>query len=1437
MNEELLNGIFLLIQRQNAASEERMLGFMEKMMDRITPSSSEIGSSKKSQSGTIPRLNIPDFSGGKNEDVHSWIFCCRQNLEAANIPGERWTLAAGGYLRGNALYWYRRLVEDTTTGQTIEWNAFEQLLKNQFGPIDVSFDIRMKMDRLKQKNDVMEYASEFLALANQVKDMSETDQVFSFIKGLVPRIREEATYRRPKSLNEAIKIANAFENHGSHQGDEKIQDCHMDVNFIRNGRMKQYSGRSRMKTTSGIKCFRCQGFGHTQKVCPTKSSTVANMITDDNLHMDDQTSKLNKEIMECYSCVNYSTYEGKCGLMEMSGLLEGNKIKFILDTGASISILSDKFVENHGIAMKPSNAVLTVANGFKVKAKGKTDSLKARIGENEFSIEFIVIPLPNYDALLGMDFFKITDAVLQPSSRSIKIPSGTMKVGKTDFILDTNVEGEQLDNNEDILLVENALADESDIEGDEDWNTLSKGWKIESTNMNKHDSISLSTLLEQYKESFASDLKDLGTCNFSCHTIKTLTDEPIFLQPYRKSLAERKVIQDEVDKMLKGKLIRPSRSPWSSPVVLVPKKDGTKRFCIDYRKLNSVTKLDPYPVPRIDDLLDRLQGSKYFSTLDLKSGYWQIPLDEESIQKTAFTTPDGHYEFLRLPFGLKNAPAEFSRIMYSALGDLPGVLVYLDDITIHSKSMEQHLEHLENVLKRLREANLKLNPSKCEFAKTRVHVLGHWVSFNKVEMHPNKISAVQNMKEPTNVKELQQFLGLTGYYRRFVQDYARVAAPLVKLLKAETKWNFEQECQEAFNNLKNRLVSYPTLRMPELERPFLLYTDASGFAIGAILSQVDDNGNEYVCSYASRQLKNAEVHYGITEKECLAVIWAVKQFRHYLHGQQFTIITDHAALKWLVNIREANGRLARWAIYLQSFNFEIIHRKGLSHKNVDILSRPVLSIEAETVVDASPKNLDVYEDDAVLHFLKYRKHVNGLPKRQVKRVEKLCKLYTFEDDHIWRYSQTNDGTKKLKVPKIQDRHELIKKAHLLGHFGTQSTKERLQESYWWKGMTKDVEHMVDNCLTCGRHKLESVKESPAKALEVTGIFERIGMDLVVGLPTTSEGFNGILVITEYLSKYPCAYPIKSKTAVEISSKLLDYICLFGPPKEILTDQGKEFVNEVVNELIRSCGVEHKVTSAYYPRTNGLTERYNKTLVETLRKHAEGNPKNWTDWIPYVLLCYRTRVHSVTKFSPAELIFGKRFNHFEDWTSEAEGEDSIELYQRSLEIRSLLCSTRPSAKENIKKAQVTQKTQQDKRSNVSLVPLPTGCKVFLRKPKKTEKLESKYTGPFEVMKQTENGNYWLKNSKNEVLKSAYPRSRLKLTTMETSQDDLYEVEHIIQHRVKNGKAEYFVKWRNYDDSENSWVNEDQFSSPVVIEEYWTKLHDVSEDTNVLREGDM
>ena len=458
--------------------------------------------------------------------------------------------------------------------------------------------------------------------------------------------------------------------------------------------------------------------------------------------------------------------------------------------------------------------------------------------------------------------------------------------------------------------------------------------------------------LDALRTEFGDVMSDLpGKTEMVEHRIETGDAKPVRLPPYRLPHAYRDIVKKELEEMEKHGIIEKSSSDWSSPIVLVKKKDGTLRFCIDFRRLNSVSKTDAYPMPRVDDLLDELGQARFISMLDLTKGYWQVPVEKTAQAKTAFRTPFGLYQFRRMPFGLQGAPSTFQRMMDSLLvGMQDFAAAYLDDLVIFSRSWPEHMLHLRRVLQKLREADLTVKQKKCQLAMSRCSYLGHVVGEGLVRPEHSKVDSVKQFQVPTTKSDVRTFLGLTGYYRKFIQEYAEIAAPLTDLTRKNTpnhvQWT--AECDSAFNRLKDCLCCEPILRSPDFSLPFVLQTDASGRAIGAVLSQVGGDDEEHPVAYYSRKLLPREEKYSTVEKECLAIILGIQTFRVYLLGRPFVIQTDHRSLEWLDRLKENNGRLTRWSLALQPYQYSVQYRTGQKNGNADALSRYFVDATSES---------------------------------------------------------------------------------------------------------------------------------------------------------------------------------------------------------------------------------------------------------------------------------------------------------------------------------------------------------------------------------------------------------------------------------------------------------------------------------------------------------
>nr|XP_049701809.1 uncharacterized protein LOC126055664 [Helicoverpa armigera] len=491
---------------------------------------------------------------------------------------------------------------------------------------------------------------------------------------------------------------------------------------------------------------------------------------------------------------------------------------------------------------------------------------------------------------------------------------------------------------------------------------------LRANHLNDEEKSSLYDICSQYSDIFHLPDDKLSTTDLLKHEINTSPSEPINVKSYRFPEVHKKEVETQISKMLSQDIIQPSVSPWSFPVWVVPKKIDSSgqrkwRIVIDYRKLNDITIGESYPIPQINEILDQLGQSKYFSTLDLCSGFHQIEVSNKDIPKTAFTVPQGHFEFKRMPFGLKNAPATFQRLMNTALAGLQGIhcYVYLDDIVIYSHDLSSHCEKLVKIFDRLRKHNLKLQPDKCEFFRKEVGYLGHTISDKGVSPNPDKVKAVSQFPVPKCPKDVKSFLGLVSYYRRFIPDFSKTAKPLTTLLKKDIPFFWSNEQQIAFEELKGKLISAPILIYPDFSKPFVLTCDASNYAISAILSQ-GEIGKDRPIAYSSRTLNKAETNYSTTEKECLAIVFGTKTFRPYLYGHRFTIVTDHRPLKWLFNCKDPGSRLVRWRLKLEEFDYNIEYKKGKINSNADALSRfPVNPVQDNEDPIPSTSRQDVEE--------------------------------------------------------------------------------------------------------------------------------------------------------------------------------------------------------------------------------------------------------------------------------------------------------------------------------------------------------------------------------------------------------------------------------------------------------------------------------------------
>ena len=756
-------------------------------------------------------------------------------------------------------------------------------------------------------------------------------------------------------------------------------------------------------------------------------------------------------------------------------------------------------------------------------------------------------------------------------------------------------------------------------------------------------------------------------------------------------LAKPKADDEQNDKMLEDDVIEPSDSPWASPAVMVTKKDRSIRFCVDYRRVNACTKKDAYPLPRIDDTLNTLGGAQWFCTMDLASGYWQVKMKEEDKPITAFVTRHGLFQFKVMPFGLTNAPTTFQRLMDTVLQGLQWqrCLVYLDDIIVFGKTFDETLQNLRLVLDRLKSAGLKLKASKCHWFKRSVKYLGHIVSGRGIECDPQKVEAVWNWAVPQTVTHVRQFLGFAASYRKFIKEFSAVSQPLTYLTKKSVRFHWNEDCQRAFETLKQLLVTAPVLAYPTVDGEYILDTDASNWALGAVLSQIQD-GEQRVLAYASHTLKPEQRNYCTTKKELLAVVTFVEHFKYYLYGAPFTICRDHASLKWLTNFKSADGMFARWLATLGKYKYQIVHRKGEHHANADALSRlptrrcprpdceQCAAITISPVQVASPEEAVLVPEEEewmgswtpeevknwqqsdvpISRVIEWLETLSVCPDwKEVAGLDSTTKAYYSQWGNLllkegilcrrWYPQKQVPGSQSVLqvVTPLQLRQRILQSLHNSpsgGYVGRNKTLGRVRQRCYWPHFKEHVIHWCKRCDVCARAKARPArKRAKLRHVPVEAPLERVALDIMGPVPKTEEGYEYIVVIGDYFTKWTEAYPLRDHTAQTIADVLMEeFVARFGLPRSIHSDQGREFESQLIARLCNLLRIKKTRTVPYNPKSDGLVERANRTVKQILATLVDETRENWSNHLPYVMLAYRASIHESIKCTPNLLMLNR-----------------------------------------------------------------------------------------------------------------------------------------------------------------------------------------------------
>ncbi|UYV68755.1 hypothetical protein LAZ67_6000683 [Cordylochernes scorpioides] len=718
-------------------------------------------------------------------------------------------------------------------------------------------------------------------------------------------------------------------------------------------------------------------------------------------------------------------------------------------------------------------------------------------------------------------------------------------------------------------------------------------------------------LLRQYQHVFSRNKFAVPCLKVPPVRIATNSDKVVTIRPYRVPICDQREIRSQIRQMLDNDIIEPSYSPFSSPVTLVTKRDKTKRFCIDYRKVNEVISSDVHPLPRIEDILDRLARAKYFSTADVSSAYWQVPIHPDSRPLLAFATIDGLYQPTRLPFGLKTSPQIYERAINQVLQGhgLDCVAHYFDDFVIYSETLEEHQEHLRKFFAFCDAENLQLNLTKCEFFRQTIEFLGYTITAGTTTPLIRNTDVIHAIPPPNNRKTLQSFLGAVNVYNKFIPDYARLRTPLNNLLKKDVTWDWDDKCQKAFTSLKESLTKHPVLHLYKDELPCQVYCDASTLGIAGVLKQVHSAGKAYPVQYFSRALRVHERNYTISELECLAIVESVEKFRVYLMGRKFTIFSDHHALQWLKTIKNPSGRLFRWSLRLSCYEYEVRYIKGSLQHEADLLSRnPFCGFLDATII----KN----------HQL--------TPSGESKLTIDRNGLQTLK----------RRGVTKIVVPDALVPDLLTKVHSRYNHPGISQMTRLISTQYYWKGMSEDISKTTKACAICQstKHPRGPTFGELGQLPVATQPFDLVALDTIAGLAKYGNAKTYLHVVVDHFSRYTWTFPSKS-TSLTTYQQVIKRVLQDGSPKRLLTDRAPAFTSPKFRKFLINRNIHPLLTTSNNPQANGLCERLNATLTGKLRLLHLENPKAaWTKLAKRVTVVYNNTPHSVTGFPPGYLMF-------------------------------------------------------------------------------------------------------------------------------------------------------------------------------------------------------
>ena len=870
--------------------------------------------------------------------------------------------------------------------------------------------------------------------------------------------------------------------------------------------------------------------------------------------------------------------------------INGVKIVCLLDTGAHITLIGQKTAKRLGVTdlhQPDFSGVVGIGNNM-IPALGQAN-IYLKMADIEIKTKLIVVKdevnkNSSYSGIIGRETLKMLPFALNFMTGEL------IKLYKPEVLFQEKDDRAFLSSNIRTIIS-----------------------KIELKNPQEKEKFK--NFITKNEENFSEDEFDLGKCKIIAPTILTNSEVPIQSRAFRTPEKYRTELKAQIQRMLETGIIEESNTPWASNLVLVQKSDGKLRPCVDFRPLNKVTIPDPYPLPRMDEVINKVAGKSWYSRLDLASGFWQIPLDKESSYKCGIITEWGLYQMKRLPFGLKNAPSVFQRVMDKILKGINNVTAYIDDILIHTNDFESHMKTLEIVFNRLNQNGFKLKGEKCEFLKNTCIYLGLELNKNGYQPAQNNCEVINKFPEPTDIKGVKRFLGMTSFFRKFIPNFAELANPLNKLTRGRNPtFNWSEKERKAFNGLKQKLTQAPCLQPPNFNDTFHLFCDASNIAYGAALMQSKDDINLHAVCYWSRTLTESERKLPATHGELAAIYNAVTYFKAIIYGSKLKIYTDHRPITYLFTKASTNTKINRWLMALQEIEPEVVYLEGTANRVADALSR--ISVSWNSIKDTMPK-----EDIPYLMAATSEKINREIIESETEKDLNLIKIHKAIKENWYNFEVSEETQPYFTIrDKLFIDGKLIKKGHesqiiipeklrvivlnLIhnGHFGIVRCKSKARKYVWWPNLNRDIEEFIKLCQVCQKYAPEEPHLSKHYEWpESKTCFERIHIDLAG--PFVGKNF---LVIIDSYSRFPWVFVIKSTNSTAIIKKLRGIFTTFGPPNTLVSDNGRQFVSFEFESFLEELGIKHLKSPPYHPPSNGLVERFIQTFKNGVKKMLDSS---------------------------------------------------------------------------------------------------------------------------------------------------------------------------------------------------------------------------------------